>query len=1119
MDDVRRWLTGLGLSKYAETFVDNEVDFQVLPQLTEQDLEKLGIPLGHRKKLLQAIACLSAADHGDAITSTSVTGAPKAVSRAERRQLTVMFCDLAESTALSVRFDPEDLREVIRRYQDCCTHIITRFDGYISRFMGDGLLVFFGYPRADEYDAENAVHAGLEIVDSVRRIELGPNIHLRARIGIATGEVVVGDLIGEGASEEEAAVGETPNLAARLQGLAEPDSVVIADATRVLVGELFEYTDLGLQGLKGFEKPTQAWRVQGKRAVESRFEATRAATRLKSLIGRDEEIEVLRRRWRQAQAGEGQIVLLVGEPGIGKSHLVHSFREQMAGTPQILLRYYCSPYHQNSVLFPIISQLERAARFARNDPQSVKFDKLAAMLGQFSENVSEVAPLVAVLLSPSTEQRHGPPNVAPQRQKDRALEALEAQLTALAARQPLVVIFEDLHWSDPTTLEFLERLVDRVQTLPALFLITYRPEISLPWSDSPHVTTLTLNRLGRSKCRALVAELTGGKPLPAAVLEQVVSHSDGVPLFAEELTKMVLEAGFLRDRGNHYALDGPLPPLAVPTTLKDSLMARLDRLGPVKEVAQVGAVIGRQFAHRLLAALSPLKEAALRDALHQLTAAELIYRRGTPPDASYIFKHALVQDAAYRSLLKSNRENLHLRIAKMLEQDSDLHLEVTPELLAHHYSEGGAPLEAIRHWRRAAEQALTQSAPVEAINHVRHALESLKRLPDGPERMQLELQLATELGAALRAIRGYAAPEVEDIYRKARELCAHMENAPEQFNVEWALMQLFLVRGDLVRTSELSRSLLNHAQRSEDRGLLLDAHLANGMALFHLGDFAAARDHLQQGVALYQPDTDRPHLLTHGQNPGVFCLSYLAWTLWFLGYPDQAKARVEEAVATAVRKAHTFSHVSALCFAARVYQCRRDYLQVKQIAKEMIELARDRGFAYYEAQGVIQQGWALAVMDGEESGIRQMHDGLSALQKTGTVLGLRGFLVQLAEGYHRLGIDKHAVSALDEAEHQARELGTHCWDAEIARLRGELLAAGSGAGQCEAASAFDAGLNIARRQEARSLELRTAISYARLLRQHGRHEEARHLLADSLQGFVEGGETADLREAHALIEA
>ncbi len=1114
MEDVERWLTGLGLGKYTKTFVDNEVDLEVLPQLTEQDLEKLGIPLGHRKKLLQAIASLD-----DAVTTARVAGAPKAVPRAERRHLTVMFCDLADSTALSVRLDPEDVRVVIRRYQDCCGQIIKRFKGYISRFMGDGLLVFFGYPQADEYDAELAVHAGLEIVKSVPEIELGPDIRLRARIGIATGEVVVGDLIGEGPSEEEAAVGETPNLAARLQSLAEPGTVVIADATRALVGEMFEYADLGRQSLKGFDKPVQVWRVQGKRAVESRFEATRAATQLSSLIGRDEEMELLRRRWRQAQTGEGQVVLLVGEPGIGKSHLVHSFREQMAGTPQILLRYYCSPYHQNSALFPIINQLERTARLAHNDPQSVKLDKLVAMLGPSAEGVSEVAPLFAVLLTPSAGQRHDGTNVTPQRQKDRTLEALEAQLTNLAARQPLVLIFEDLHWSDPTTLEFLERIVDRAQTLPALFLITYRPEINLPWSDSPHVTKLTLNRLGRNECRTLIAELTGGKPLPTAVLEQIVSHSDGVPLFAEELTKMVLEAGFLQNRGDHYALEGPLPPLAVPTTLKDSLTARLDRLGPVKEVAQIGAVIGRQFSHGLLAALSPLNEAALRNALRQLTAAGLIFRRGTPPDAIYTFKHALVQDAAYQSLLKTNREDLHLRIAEKLEQDSGLHLEATPELLAHHYSQGGALLQAIRHWRHAAEQALTQSAPIEAINHVRRALESLKRLPDNPQRMQLELQLATELGAALRAIRGYAAPEVEDIYRKARELCAHMGNTPEQFKVEWALMQLFLVRGDLVKTSELSRSLFNHAEGSGDRGLLLDAHLANGMALFHLGDFAAARDHLQKGVALSQPDTDKPHLFTHGQDPGVFCLSYLAWTLWFLGYPEQARQWVEEAVAIAVRKAHTFSHVSALCFAARVHQCRRDYSQVKEIAKEMIELARDRGFAYYEAQGVIQQGWAVAVMNGEESGIIQMHEGLAALQKTGTVLGLRGFLVQLAEGYHQLGIDKQAVSVLEEAEHQDREMGTHCWDAEIARLRGELLAAGSVAEQREAQTTFEAGLNIARRQGARSLELRTTISYARLLMQRGRDEEARRLLTDSLKGFSEGGETVDLREAHALLSS
>jgi class 3 adenylate cyclase len=646
--DIAAWLQSLGLERYAPAFRENEIDERVLASLTAEDLKDLGVTLvGHRRRLLDAIAAL-----GVAAPAAAVTAAPSdrpAPAEAERRQLTVMFCDLVGSTALSSRLDPEDLREVIGDYHRTVAEIVAKFDGLVSRYMGDGVLVYFGYPQAHEDDAERAVRAGLDVVDAVGRLDV-KSVELQTRVGIATGLVVV-DLIGEGSALEQAVVGETPNLAARLQALAEPDMVVIAAGTRRLVGDLFEYRNLGIVDVKGIAGPVQAWQALRPSLVESRFEALRGSA-LSPLVGRDEEIDLLLRRWARAKAGNGQIVLVSGEPGLGKSRIAAALADRLRAESHIRLRYFCSPYRQDSALFPVIDQLSRAAEFTRDDPPALRLEKLEALLAR-AEPLDEDVALLADLLSLPASDRYPLPNLSPQRKKEKTLEALIRQLEGLARRQPVLVIFEDAHWIDPTSRESLDLTVERVRSLPVLLIVTFRPEFQPPWTGQPQVTMLALNRLDRHDRTALAEQIAGGKTLPDAVVDQIVERTDGVPLFVEELTKSVIESGLLREERDRYVLDRALPAFAIPTSLHASLMARLDRMTPVRHVAQIGAAIGREFPYALLRAVSGLSEDELRAALARLVASELILQRGTPPNAIYSFKHALVQDATHGTLLRN----------------------------------------------------------------------------------------------------------------------------------------------------------------------------------------------------------------------------------------------------------------------------------------------------------------------------------------------------------------------------------------------------------------------------------------------------------------------------------
>ena len=749
--DVSSWLRDLGLEDYAQAFRANHIDGEVLPRLTADDLTALGITsVGHRRRLLDAIAVLQDSTAPASTQPTPVTIRP---GQAERRQLTVLFCDLVGSTELAARLDPEDLRGVMGAYHRCTAAVIERFEGHVAKYLGDGVLAYFGWPQPHEDDAERAVRAGLELVATVARLKPHTDVRLQARIGIATGQVVVGDLVGAGATRDEAVVGDTPNLAARLQALAEPGMVVIGEATRRLLGGLFQLDDLGPQRLKGFAEPLAAWRVSGESSAEGRFEARHSAG-LTPLVGRQEEIALLLRRWEQAREGEGQVVLLSGEPGIGKSRIVREVRERVAAERHLRLTHQCSPHHQASPLHPIIAHLERAAGFERDDLPEARLIKLETMLARGTDKLDEAVPLIAGLLGIATGERYPTLELTPERQKQQTLEALLDQLEGLAAEQPVLVVHEDVHWIDPTTQELLGLAIERVPRLPVLLLIIFRPEFTPPWSGQPHVSSLTLTRLGRRDGAAMVDRVVGEKSLPSEVIAQIVAKTDGVPLFVEELTKAVMESGLLTDAGDHYELTRPLPPLAIPATLHDSLMARLDRLATVKEVAQLGAVIGREFSHALLAAVADRPEDQLRSGLDQLVASELVFRHGVPPNAIYTFKHTMVQDVAYQSFLKSRREQLHARIARVLEERFPETAATQPELLAQHYTSAGLHDQAVDYWHIAGQRASERSANLEAIAHLTRGLELARTLPDPMQSARQETEASGGYGRTARRCKG-----------------------------------------------------------------------------------------------------------------------------------------------------------------------------------------------------------------------------------------------------------------------------------------------------------------------------------------------------------------------------
>ena len=782
--------------------------------------------------------------------STSLTPMESAhrTPDAERRQLTVMFCDLADSTRLAQQLDPEDLREVIRAYQATAAAVIQQFDGTIAQYLGDGVLVYFGWPMAHEDDAPRAVHAGLGIVDAITnrlnlRLLQEKGVQIAVRIGLHTGPVVVGAM-GGGGRQEQLATGDTVNIASRLEGLAAPNTVVISQMTARLVEEAFSLEDLGLQVLKGVAEPMQVLRVLA--PMDHTEDEGHGAVGMPFLVGRDEELGLLRRRWEQSKAGLGQVVLISGEAGIGKSTLVETLRRQVRQEGLRRIAYRCSPYHTNSALYPVIAHVQRVCNLQPDDSPHIRLDKLERTLQAYRFPLQEAVPLLASLLSIPLAERYAALSLSPQQQRQQTQDTLLAWLLQEAERQPVLTVWEDLHWADPSTLELLGLLVDQAPTVAMLHVLTFRPAFTPAWPARSHLTPITLNRLERPQVEALIAHLAGGKALPAEVVEHIVGKTDGVPLFVEELTKMLLESTLMRQDGDRYTLTGPLSAVAIPVTLQDSLMARLDQLPRAKEVAQLGAVLGREFAYDMLHSLSPLDESTLQESLTQLVKAELLYQRGRPPRAHYFFKHALIQDAAYASLLRSTRQQVHQQVAQLLERQFPEMVETQPELLAHHYTEAGQHEAAIGYWQRAGQHALQHSAYVEAIAHLRQGLAVLTLLPETPERRQRELDLQVALGPALIATKGYAAPDVERTYARAQELCQRLGDTPQLFPVLRGLMLYYQNRRDLQTTSQLGKQLLRLAQAHPDPEHLLLAHLYAGASL------------VLAGRASFGPDTPYP---------------------------------------------------------------------------------------------------------------------------------------------------------------------------------------------------------------------------------------------------------------------
>jgi class 3 adenylate cyclase/predicted ATPase len=1100
--DIAAWLHSLGMQQYEEAFRDNAIDAAVLPELTADDLKDLGVSLvGHRRKLLAAIAALRN-------EVGPVLEAAVAAQAAERRQLTVMFCDLVGSTALSTRLDPEDLREVIGAYHHAVAEIVTGFDGFVSRYMGDGVLVYFGYPQAHEDDAERAVRAGLGAIDAVSRLDV-KSVKLQTRVGIATGLVVVGDLIGEGSAQEQSVVGETPNLAARLQALAEPNAVVIAAGTRRLVGDLFEVRDLGAIEVKGIAEPVPAWQVLRASVVESRFEALRGSA-LTRLVGRDEEIDLLLRRWARARAGDGQVVLVSGEPGLGKSRIAAALAECLHAEPHLRLRYFCSPYHQDSALYPFIDQLGRASGFARDDLPAAKLEKLEAVLARATPPDEDVA-LLADLLSLPVSERHPLPNLSPQRKKGQILEALIRQLEGLAHPQPVFMVFEDAHWIDPTSRELLDLAVERVRRLPVLLIVTFRPEFQPTWIGRPQVSMVTLNRLDRRDRTVLVEQIAGSKSLPDEVIDQIIERTDGVPLFVEELTKSVLESGLLGEQADRYVLARALPPFAIPTTLHDSLMARLDRLASVRLVAQIGAAIGREFSYELLRAVSRLPEDELQTSLARLVASELVFQRGTPPDAVYSFKHALVQDAAHGSLLRSTRHQLHAQIADALETHFPELMDSQPELFAQHYAEAGLVEKSVAYWARAGRRSAARSAMVEAAAQLQKGLDQLALLPDAPERQRQELELRSGLGAALLVVRGFAAPETGDAYARARELWEQLGSPSEFLGVPFGQSVYHLYRGDLDLALHLDEDLLRLSSQHNDSAGLVLGHVSSGRDLFFVGRFTSSRSHLEEGLELYDPISHRSLGRQVGLHPSS---AFLGVVLFCLGYPDQALERSNAAIAEARRLAHPPSLAGNLATGIRLLLLTGDNAALNERVDQLVAVTTEQGFPHWRAMVTICRGW-LKVENGEVAeGISLLRGGSAASRATGAWRPHN--IALLAAACEIAGQIEEGLTLLDDAMQIVERTGERWFAAELNRHKGELLLR---QGQSEAAEElYRKALSIAAEQQAKLWELRACVSLARLRRDQGCRAEARDLLGPIYGWFTEGFDTQDLKDAKALLD-
>jgi class 3 adenylate cyclase/predicted ATPase len=1114
--DVGAWLRGLGLGQYESAFRDSEIESDILPELTETDLEKIGLPLGPRKRILKAIQNLDDAD------KTSEAASParpvSAKDAGERRQLTVMFCDLVGSTSISARLDPEDLSSVLGAFQKACVSAVSAFGGSVAKYMGDGVLVYFGYPEAHEDDAERAVRAGLALLDALAAMRLPLPVRPQVRIGIATGLVVVGELIGEGSAQERVAVGETLNLAARIQAAASPDSLLVGELTHRLAGVAFQYEDLGPRELKGIPGTARLWRVTGESGTSGRFDS-RAAKGLTPLVGRAEEIGLLRRRWNHAKEGDGQLVLLSAPAGFGKSRLTLSFREHLDDSSVTCLQYFGSPFHVNSPFHPFIRQLERAAGIARTDTTVEKLHKLEGILEGSAENRIEQVPLLAALLSIPFEELYPRLQINELVQQQRTRELLEEQLVLISQRGPVLVVFEDAHWIDPSSLELMNSAIRRVANLPIMIVVTHRPEFPSPWSDLGHATVLKLNQLGRSQVVELIHKAAGGKTLPEAIIEHIVSKSQGIPLFTEEITRSILESGDLEEYRDHYVMRQSIREFTIPSTLQDSLIARLDRLGSAKDVVLTASIIGREFSYELIEALSSVSQGTLLADLGRLVESDLLGQRGIPPQSRYIFKHALIRDAAFQSVLKARKRELHQRIAEVYTTRFPEVVATEPELLAHHYTEANVVDRALACWRQAAERAMAKMAHAEALGHVEEAKKLVATLPAGNEQDEWELALLVIEGPLQMTLHGWESPQANRVYETARVVAERLKRPAELFPALWGLWLGAHSSGRHAHAHELYRELFELLKQTSDPEYVVQANHAGCTQMMAEGLPHEALGHIEQLLNSYRFDRHQNLALMYGaHDPGCCGLSNRTLLLTMLGHLDQAEAESAKALELSERVGHEPSVAHTCQFRAEYDVIMNRPEKAEAYLDRCISLSEKYSLAAYQNAADLMQGFVRVVRGDVETGVRQAEAALETLKSVPTRkfhLPIRMSIVGRAKA--AAGDIEGALAIFESALDATSSTGEIWYEPETLRLKAEMLLALPEPRTSEAELCLAAAISSAQKQDAKFWELRAATVLAGLWARQGRRAEARDLLAPVFGWFTEGLDTADVKAAAALL--
>ena len=1118
--ELAEWLGRYGLGQYTLMFIENHIEYAVLSDLTEDDLKNLGVAsLGHRKTLLRAIQALTAERQASSTTTaTSHLGTealpPLEHRKAERRQITVMFCDLVGSTQLSEKLDPEDLQVLIDAYRDVCTTAVTRYQGHVARYVGDGVMAFFGWPRAHEDDAIRAVHAALEIVCAVTKIP-GP-VTLASRAGVSSGPVVVGGIAGSGTATPRDwmdAVGETPNIAARLQTLAMPNTLVISESTKRLVSAAFDFQDLGPQELKGVTKLLHVYRVLAATHSGSRFEAAHGGS-LTTLVGRSTELNLLLDRWQKAKEGDGQVILLSGIPGVGKSQLIHELKSSIEHEPCFVLQHQCSPYHNQSAFFPVIEHIEQAAKLTARDSDADKLAKLKAHLPNSIDDSIETALLIANLLSIPTQNYHELSALTPQQIKNRTVSKLVDMVLAFSTHRPTLCIFEDVHWIDPSTLELLELTINQINHARVLVTVSYRPEFRPAWFTDGNVTMHSLTRLSRSEVVGMIGHLLRGRSIPQEILDQIIEKADGLPLFIEELTSSILRAPIgSRPGDGDLERTAPPPVLSVPETLHDALMERLDRVEQGRKLAQIAAVIGREFSYDLLFLAMRIDENDLRRSLSRLEEADIIYRVGISPFIRFAFKHALLRDAIYNSLLRSTRRQSHADIAALLATHFCELIENRPEILAYHYSEAGSFELAMHCWYKSGQRALAHSANVEAIAHFQKALESLSALPDTPERGKQEIEIQLALGIPLIAVRGYPAEETRVAFARARTLCLKLDSPPEYFQALYGLWGHSWMGGKNDEALSMANEFLSRSRASADPVPLMVAHRVLGSTLLSIGEFQSSRQHFEESIALSKRKGKQSLYNLYMVEPQAASLLLLSWDLWFLGYPDQSLSRVLEALALARELAQPYTIAFAHYMTSVVHLLRGEPDLALANAEQSLEMSQEQRFSLYVLLSQISRGRALGDLGQVGEAQTQIKLGLDEARRKGVGYMLPMMNGWLAEMHAQSGEHETALSIIEQTLADTNDVTGRSWESELHRQRAQILLALDPARVGEAESHLKKAIEVARRQSAKSLELRAATSLAKLWRTQERFDEIRDLIGPIYRWFNEGYDTADMRRA------